>query len=196
MQSFLKENGVLIAGILLPLVLTFVFFVSTQINRANIEPPQHSLIYASQYYPSSHNHPYVFTVEDGQVYFKYFPPEDDEHNHNHYKRNPPKLFIYNPADDDTTEIALPDASRGDTEIKQIPEALQGVEVSSSTKSPDGFIFERDIRSSGNLMTEMFGGGYRSRNRYVLKKDGTKFVVPDAQTYGSEFIGWVIEEEQE
>ena len=191
MKSFFKENGVLIAGILLPLLLTVVFFVSTQLNKVRVDPPKYRLIYASQYYPSSHNHPFVFTVEDNRVHFKYFP-HDDEHNH-HYHKNPPKLHIYDPVDDDTTEIALPDASNEEDEITQIPEALEDVEVTSATKSPDGFVFERDYRSSGNLMTEMFGGSYRSRNRYGLSKDGAKFEVPAAQTYGSEFIGWIVDE---
>lgn len=189
MKSFLKENMVLVAGIALPLLLTLFFFAATQMDKINAEPPRYSFIFATNYYENSRAYPYRFIVEDDQLRFVYSPPEDKDV---YYNRTKPRLYVYDPVAQTSREIALPNIEDREEKVEVALEDIRAGKLSSLKKSPDGFVFEYDYRGGGNLMTEIFGGGYRSRSQLVLRKDGYSVRVPNADRYNSQFIGWIVE----
>ena len=190
MKAFLKGNMVLVAGITLPLLLTAIFFAATQIGKVAVDPPGYSVVFAREYHCYNQNCPYKFVVKNGLVRFRYSPDEEDRHGHG---RKKPALYIYDPLTGSSREIEVPDVDDPDARLDVVIRGLAKKKVSSLRESPDGYVFHQDYRGDGNLMTEMFGGGYRSRSRYVLEKKGRRVTVPKATVYGTEFIGWVVGE---
>lgn len=189
MKKFLKDNMVLVAGIALPLLLTLVFFAATQMDKIDAEPPRYSVLFATDYYQNSNANPYRLLVEDDQLRFVYTPPEDKD---GHYTRAKPRLYVYDPVADSSREIALPNIEDREKKVDVVIDNIRAEKFSSLKESPDGFVFEYDYRGNGNLMTEIFGGSYRSRRQHVLRKDGYSVRVPSADRYNSQFIGWIVE----
>ncbi|MCB1580378.1 MAG: hypothetical protein H6859_05095 [Rhodospirillales bacterium] len=189
MKAFLKENMVLAAGIALPLLLALIFFGATQMGKATIDPPRYSVIFAADYYHNNNNYPYNLVIEKDQLRFVYIPPEEKDSYHNWQK---PRLFVYNPVKNESHEVALPNIKDKKKKIDEVIEDIHAQKLSSLKESPDGFVFDHDYRGGGNLMTELFGGGYRSRSRHVLRKASYSVPVPKSERYNSEFIGWIIE----
>ena len=190
MKAFLKENLVLVVGISLPVLLALVFLAATHIQQVGTEPPQHKVVFATNYFKqTSYNHyPYRFIVEDDAVVLQYTPQEK-----NHWQNREPQLFVFDPVTQTSTEIEVPKIkdreNKADITISNTPKG----EYVTTEQSPDGFLFEHDYRGGGNLMTEMFGGGYRSRSQRVLRKNGYRMKVPQAERYNTEFIAWVKED---
>ena len=195
MKAFLKENSILLAGISLPLLLTLIFFISTQMTRLSVEAPQYSLVYATDYMTYNNRNLYWFKVKDHKLHFVYTPPKDDNNN---MSRNMPRLFLYTPQTGENREISVPDIEDRDHDMDVIVPELANISFDNKMTSPDGYIFEKDRDGNGNLMTALFGGGYDSRNRYVLTSKGRKEIIPASNTkpysYCTEFIGWVEKDE--
>ena len=190
MKAFLKENMVLFAGIALPLLLTLIFFGATQISKVSVKPPQHSVLFATNYYNNNDSYPYRLVIKDNQVRFLYFPATDKKAYHNWHK---PRLFVFDPIQNASREIELPSIENPKNKLDQAVSGLVGRNLSSLAESPDGFVFEYNYRGGGNLMTEIFGGGYHSRSRHVLRKGSYRVTIPKSERYNSQFIGWIIDE---
>jgi hypothetical protein len=188
MKHFVKENLVLMVGITLPLLLTVIFFIATQFDRSVTDPPRHSVVYASNYY--AHNNmkaPYRLIVKDSTLHFKYTPPKDDDKRH----WQKPRLFVFDPVANESKEIELPAIDDPEEKVDIIISELTGQNMNTLKTSPDGYTFEYNYRGNGNLMTELFGGGYRSRTQYVLRKGASSVKVPNAIRYNAQFIAWIV-----
>lgn len=186
MKAFLKENIVLVSGLMLPIVVAVMFLMATQIGRASIDPPQYSVVFATNYYNNAQA-PYKLVVKDGGVKMLYSPSK------NYHIQGAPRLYVYDPVLNVSREIEVPAVEDTDVKSEVVISEFAGVKVSSVKTSPDGYLFQQNYRGDGNLITNMFGGGYRSRSTYVLKKDYHSVQVPEALRYNSAFIGWVVED---
>ncbi len=194
MGSFIKENLVLITGIALPLLLTLVFFAATLFDKVIVDPPRHSVIFATNYsYHNNSNAPYRLHVKDNAVHFTYIPPKENEYR-NWQK---PRLFVFDPIIDNTREIELPIIEDPEVKITQIINDFKGRNINTLQTSPDGYRFEYEYRRNGNLMTELFGGGSRSRSHYALRKNGNKVKIHSATGYyyNAKFIAWIINDKE-
>lgn len=194
MKVFIKENLVLITGIALPLLLTLVFFAATMFDRIVIDPPKHSVIFATHYYYHNNaNAPYRLYVKNDKVHFTYTPP-NKENDHRNWQK--PRLFVYDPIINNTREIELPIVEDPDVKINEVIKEIDAKKITTLQKSPDGYEFEYNYRSNGNLMTELFGGGSRSRSHYALRKGANKVKIHSAERYyyNARFIGWMINDQ--
>ena len=72
-MKFLKENWVLCVGFSLPLLLTLLFFMSTQIALSAIDPPRYSVVFYEDLNYGRTDDPYRLVVKGHQLYFQYFP---------------------------------------------------------------------------------------------------------------------------
>ncbi len=196
MKVFIKENLVLITGITLPLMLALVFYAATFFDRVVTDPPQYKAVFATRhYYHNNSKAPYRLYVKDGQLRYAYRPPGEDDSHKNWQK---PRLYVYNPTTDNTEEIELPTIVDEEVKLDQPIQKLSKDNITTARKSPDGYVFEYNYRSGGNLMTELFGGGSRYRSRYVLRKGSTIVKIHSAQRYYSNahFIGWIVNEQED
>lgn len=192
MKAFLKENAVLVAGITLPLVLTLFFFVATTLDKSSTADPTQKVLYlGSNNTGSYYNRAYSVIIKNKKAYLSYAPPANNQHrNHN----ATPYVYLFDPATNTAELIDLPDLKEGEEKQEVLIEELSHFRFTPNNISEDGYIFERSYRRSGNLMTEMFGGGYRGGKRsFVLRKDSKAISVPNTAGYNARFIGWVIAE---
>ena len=187
MKAFLRENLVLVAGISLPVVLALVFMLATYLQNAGMMAPQYKVLFATNYFKQNgyNNYPYTFIIEDNTVVLNYEPQEKGN-----WHNRLPQLYLFDPATQITKQIDVPKI-RDQKEAQDI--IVTGVpkgEYTTTDESPDGFIFEKSYRGSGNLMTEIFGGGYRKRSEHALRKNGFSMRVPESKPYNTELIAWV------
>lgn len=194
MKGFLKEHFVLIIGISLPLVLSLVFFASANLKLQTVPPPQYAVVFAQDfYYRNNPEYPYKIAVNEQKVLELRYTPAANQDNAVTWQI--PQLYLYEPKTKKIERVDLPEITPGEKAVLPI-EALKTKKLDTSLTSPDGFTFRTEYRGSGNLMTEVFGGGSNGRNRIILSKDGADFPikVDEPYYYGQgELIGWVIEE---
>ncbi len=187
MKAFLKENIVLVAGIALPLLLTIIFFVTTQITKISTKDPQYSFLYtANQSY--TYNSQYRVIVKNNKAYLSYIPPRNDSHNTQH---NNLELYLYSPQTEQATLIELPEIVNLKKKQQILIKETADLNLSANKVSPDGYMFGKNYRRSGNLMTELFGSGYRNRSNHSLTKGPKTYNIPNNNSYYIAFVGWVL-----
>lgn len=192
MKAFLKENLVLVAGIALPLVLTILFFAATQIEKASTPDPEYKVAYvANDSY--NYNNAYQIILRNKQVYLSYVPPQKENHRNN---STLPELYVFDPKTGQNNIIDLPEIKEGAEKQEILIPELATFRFSPNRTSPDGYSFDRNYRRSGNLMKEMFGGGYNRGSNNLSMNNGHKSVtISNTPHYNAQFIGWVIAEKE-
>lgn len=194
MKSFFKDNAVFVAGITLPLLLALIFFASAQISTIGRVPPKTKVVFGSDYSDTNQRQGiYDFRITDSGMIYEFTPPADKD-NQNFIRSYPrPRLYIYDPVENSTEEISLPDY---DTKkpFKIELEQFKGVKISTQERSPDGFLFEKQTyRTDINLMTALFGGGASHRNgQCSLQKENVRKEIPQTRRNNCNLIGWIIE----
>jgi hypothetical protein len=198
MKSFLRENPTIVFGLGLPLLLVMVFLAVSGIPALLVAPPQHDVLYATEYYNSQEGVQIAVVDQQVQVSFRGIELGGQI----------PRLWRYHSDTGAIQEIAIvlppsltslgaKSAEPGDFLITT-PIAisdLKGVAVDSSSIAPDGYEFSTDSdRYSGNLLGGPF---YSSRNRHqaTLAKNGRNIRLPNTDNIyyrqQTRFIGWVV-----
>lgn len=201
MIKWIRDNLVLVSGIVLPVLLVAGFFVLSKAPRIMADPPEHDFILVGYRYDYQHPSDYYlsFEVRDGKLSGKAVPKEGSNVNMN---RQYAGIFRYDAATNTFDEIVfdLPEGLDGIEESVPLPLAETGnLELDKRKKSPDGYIFEfLGYRGRGGLLGEIFGMKRRHESNYVLKKGSAYIdlpkVVSDAYYQNDlHFMGWVINE---
>lgn len=198
MKTFLRENPTIAFGLGMPLVLVLVFLLVSGIPALIVEPPQHDVVYATDYY--NYQNGVQISVVNQKVQVVY--------QGNVLNNQKPRIWRYDPKTGAVREIAyllpsglsLPGKQPVDpkeaskTTLIDVPD-LQGVTIDSSSIAPDGYEFSVGVdRYSNNIFGGLF---YSSRYRHeaVLTKKGRSIRLPNvaAQYYRgtTRFIGWVV-----
>ena len=201
MKNFIRENPTITFGLGLPLVLVVLFLLISGIPTLVVAPPQHEVLYATNY--NHYNHApngFQIAVVGDRVQVNYYG------NTQGYQH--PRLWRFNPKTGAVKEITLmlppgllPNTGRpADAEKTatvtpiEVPD-LATLKVDSSSLSPDGYQFSTSADGySRHFFTSMF---YSSRYRYQaeLIKNGRSIRLPntDGAYYGNSvrFIGWVV-----
>lgn len=202
MDKWIKDNLVLLSGIILPVLLVAGFFVLSKAPLVLTDPPKYDFLLVAHRY--DHQHPrdfhLSFEVRNGILHGKVAPADDD---HTHLNRQYAGIFRYSAAGNRFDEIAydLPEGLENLIEPLEfaVGETLP-LELDKRSESPDGFTFEYlGYRGRGGLLGEIFGMGSRRDSEYVLSKDGAAFNLPrpgSNQYYNQHdvrFMGWIVAE---
>jgi hypothetical protein len=201
MGKWIKENLVLVSGILLPVLLVCGFFILSNAPRMLADPPTYDFVLVGYRYDYQHPSDYFlsFEVRDGHLNGRAVPKDEGNANLN---RQYAGIFRYNAAANTFEEI-----------VYELPEGLDGIEepipllltetrdltLDKRRQSPDGYTFEfLGYRGRGGLLGEMFGMRRRYQSDYVLKKDSAYVDLPKPASdpyYQNDlhFMGWIIEE---
>lgn len=206
MKSFLRENPTIAFGLGLPLLLVVVFLLISGIPTLLVDPPQHDVLYATEYY--NHQEGVQIAVVDGKVQVSYRGLVQDNYGSLVRAGQIPRLWRYYAKTGAVQEIALvlppglssanaTPAEQGNALITtpiDVPD-LERLVVDSSSIAPDGYEFST---GSDRYSSNVFGGlFYSSRYRYqaTLSKDGRSVRLPNADNYyyrqQTRFIGWVV-----
>ena len=184
MKQVLKENLVLVAGIVLPLILCVVFFVAQKVSTMGIDPPQYAIVISDRSFHRN-NEQWSYEVKEGRLSLSYTPPEKGDY------WNPPVFYIFDPKTKNLKTIKVPVGMNRELSANIVLEEFKDVKLSTDTKSPDGFEFMGGGYTGGaGIMTALFDGG--NRQTFVLKKEGLRVKIPiDKYLYDATFIGWVM-----
>ena len=198
---FIKDNAVLIAGIVLPVVLVAGFMILSHIPKVLLDPPQYDFLLVVQSYDQQQHLSYnlTFEVRDGRLTGKATPTDDNNYSNNQRA----SLFRYK-ADGNVFEELVFELPENLDELEKpltFPIAeVQHLKLDKRAQSSDGYTFEYlGNRRHGGLLGEIFGMGRRYENDVVLKKDSAYFdlpaPIPKLNYYSQNlfFIGWVIDE---
>jgi len=202
MGKWIKDNLVLVSGILLPVLLVGAFFLLNRVPGILADPPTHDfLVVAYQYdYQSPSDYYLSFEVQDGKL-SGHVSPRNEEHNY--ANRQKAGIFLYRAKSNTFEEIPF-DLPAGLNELEEsIPvdlTSLAHLQLDKRNQSPDGYQFEfLGYSGQGGLLGDIFGMGRSYESRYVLKK-GSNFInlpepVIDPNHYQNDmqFIGWVVQE---
>jgi len=202
MGKWIKENLVLVSGILLPVLLVGGFFVLSNAPRILADPPVYDFLLVA--YRSDHQHPrdyYLsFEVRDGKLNGRVVPSSEGNAN---FSRQYAGIFRYNAEANAFDEIVyeLPDGLEDIEEpIPFLVDETSDLKLDKRSKSPDGYNFKfLGYRGRGGLLGEIFGMGRRYESNYVLNKDGAHVNLPKPASdpyyyqHNLHFMGWVIEE---
>lgn len=187
-SNFIKENRVLVAGIVLPLLLIILMVFAKTIPASMIDPPKHKVMYLSKNWSQKGN--ISIKVEtDGTINPVFTPNKDYKENAN--DNNPTTiLYLYDPQTNtsDETSITL-DANGNVTAL----EKFKDIKLSTQAISKDGYMFEPYSYSHGSLITDIFS--YRSSyNGPSISNKARVINLPQGRlSYGQfDFVGWSID----
>lgn len=202
--NWLKQNAVLVVGILLPVLLVAVFLVVQHLPRILVEPPRHDLLLAVYYHDYGHPPEVLpsFELRDGDVYATLVKPDSEDR----YRYRGGLLCRYDVSTGEIRRIEVNRPSEFPDDADRTSFAVEAVAdwtLDTNSVSPDGYKFEHRPRyRDTGLVGELFGGG-RVRNLYALVKNGALYPLPERIDNGRprpladvDFFGWVIEPEQD
>ncbi len=203
MTKFIRENLVLVAGIVLPVLLIIGFLILAHLPKAMLTPPQYDFLVVGYRYDHQHQRNYYlsFEIKNNKLQGIVTPKDNTSTYHN---RQHASLFLYNLAEDRFTEISYRLPEEVDNLEQQtffaIPE-LERHEFSENLVSPDGYRFEYlGHRGRGGLLGEIFGMGRRHTSQYVLTKNSAHVELPFPATqphyyysHNLSFLGWIVSE---
>ena len=191
MQHFLKENWVLIIGILLPILLMIVFILATILPRFWVAPPKYDFLYVAYVYNYNNSPLYTLNVEvrDKKLHVWTQPV-----NEKTYTSQKPKLYIFENKTQASREIPISVPEQGSNKARTtiiIPE-LQNLLIDTSEKAPDDYRVYSQNQYNSDLGGLLFSN-YDRNNAFLLKKNGYVIKVPFPLTsdYNTRFLGWII-----
>jgi len=200
--KFIKDNLVLVSGVVLPLLLVAGFLVLSHLPRALLDPPQFDFLLAVWRYDHQQPRQYNldFEVRDGELRGLVRPVNDSVPI---YNRQVASLFRYHAAQNRFSEInyVLPDGLEELEKPKVFPILeVQHLELDTRSESSDGYTFEQlGYRGRGGLLGEIFGMGRSYDSQYVLRRNGSDFDLPRLPTQAwydpqnLRFLGWILAE---
>ncbi len=202
MGTWIKENLVLVSGILLPVLLVAGFFILNRLPGVLADPPTYDflLVAFQNDYQSPPDYYLTFEVRDGKLSGRVSPTEE---NQQHFNRQNARIFLYRANSNEFEEIVFDLPEGRDKLEKSVPINLAvtaHLPLDKRKQSPDGYQFEfLGYRGNGGLLGDIFGMGRRYESSYVLKKGSHYFNLPeltiDLNIYQTDlqFMGWVLEE---
>lgn len=184
--SFIKENRVLAAGLVLPLILVGLLAVAKTLPERMIDPPKAKLVYFSRNW-SPKGQINLSVNEQGKFVAKFDANKDYKPNNSDIA---PKdlVYLFDPQKNIVTEYPI---ELNDKNEPVVPEVLQSISLSNQQPSADGYTFEAYHYRSHSLLTEMFAYHSYDSGNGVITKNSRVIPLPYPKTYlgGFEFLGW-------
>lgn len=215
-QKFVKDNLVLLTGILLPILLIVLFMVASTLPRMMATPPQYDFLFTANQHYGNLNVPVQLSLktDDKTGKIAAIVTENQKHENGYYRHNYfPVIYRYNAQHQTARAInhsyfreVLQEHGEKLLEEKSLamPDFLSGLTLDKNTISPDGYTLDTDYRRRYNdsLAGFMFSMGRSNRYRgYQLKKGNASFSFEVSNTdghyyYGNSFtfLGWVMKDE--
>ena len=191
MLKQIRQNPMIAAGILLPLIIVVFFLLATAIPRWFVAPPEYDFVFTvPEHNPNRRDIELTIDAVDNRLRARLFKKND-------YYRGIARLYVFEHETQDVREITI--NIPGDVEALEdgaeivIPEFADR-SISTSREAPDGYeLLGPGYRRGGNLMTELFGG--HRRYQLSIHKSGAVIEIPDLGDqrnyyYSATFLGWV------
>lgn len=199
MADWIRNNLVLVAGIVLPVLLVAAFLLLQSFPGVSPPSPKFDFVAAGYYHAPNSPQPYTlsFEVRDGRLQGIARPRKEASHREN-MRVN---LFHYDASENRISDIewALPDGLDSLEEPARFEiDGASGFDLDPSIESPDGFRLDWAGYRSRGLLGELFGF-QRQPSQWVLKHGDKVFELPvfePLRFYGRDqlvFLGWVADD---
>ncbi|HEY2773869.1 MAG TPA: hypothetical protein VGK20_07440 [Candidatus Binatia bacterium] len=196
----LRENFVLVVGLVLPVLLMVGFLAASSLTQGLVVPPKYDLVFAVQdYAPAAQNLPIGLrlVVKDHVLVAQYakLTTQRSAFTYGAWK----KLYIYEASLHKVRELALgipADAETIDGTREEVVEATRDLRLDTTIQSPDGYEISSSDTSHGGLITSLFWDSYnRSRVRLRSGSSSVPLELGDGHSASYpgnvEFVGWVV-----
>lgn len=200
--KIIKDNMVLTIGIVVPVLLMLVFFLTSEVHH-----PDHSkqadikydilMQETGVYQPGLSVYAKVF-VENGSLFVQY--THTDQGN-----GGIPNLYLYEAVSKKLRHLDFSPPDLNDKDIlgkKILVESTRNLKIDTATTSPDGFEFTHGNGgyNHGGIINELFIG---SSDRYnfgaSLKRNGIYYRLPSENGINNSsmlnLIGWVVNKQE-
>lgn len=193
MRTLIKENISLVVALALPLLFAGFFFVSKQFSISNVPPPRYDFVLA----PDNYGY-FQIDIVDGALKARFTYPRRDERGYTPQVQAPEIYYInHETMVAERIDLPLPgdannpapgkDGASVDIPVKK----LEGVKITSSSISPDGYELVTGSYRSGNLMTEIFAENSYNYSGLAIQKDGMRKDIKGVnQNYNLRIVGWI------
>lgn len=200
-MQWLRNNLVLVAGIVLPILLVAGFLLLQAGSRAVGAPPLQDFLVVGYHYDANRPLDYHldFEVRDQRLVARGTPVERD---HRYPNRRHATLYRYDRATDRFEEIAWTPPQAFDTleEAVTVPvPELDDIVLDKARQARDGYVFQYASRSGhGGVLGALFGMDYGGGQNFILKRSGESYRLPElpntSRYHGDavHFLGWVID----
>ena len=199
LKNFIKENIVLVMGLILPVLLVATFFIAVVLPKSMAVPPQYKMLFTTTRYDYQNPPPYNvdFFVKDGMLkaHVSKNVRKDGQNRYDNY--NWKKLMSYDGKDQSVREMPY-DPSKSSNVVdgsEVVFDEFKNIKVDSSTKAPDGYKFNDSRYRSGGMPMGIFYGGHNSSSR--VTKGAVSFKIPNNRgnryySHNIQFVGWVLQ----
>lgn len=197
--NFVKNNLVLIIGLVLPILLMIGFMVVSTLPASG-EPPKYSLLFSTSDYRHNQSLPIAvnLVVKEGALVAQYSKIPAGNNAYANYWR---KLYLFDAQTQRVRELefGLPEQADQISGMREDPvKATLGMKISTDLKSPDGYELSDRHYRHGGLFNELFFGWGSGTNSTMISNGSRsiKLTPDDGRTYiysgQAQFIGWVIQ----
>jgi hypothetical protein len=193
MLKTMRQNPMIAAGILLPLVIVVFFVLATAIPKWLVDPPAHDFLFTvPENRSSSPEIELRFDVANNRLRVRLFKTKA-------VYGTVPRLYLFDHETLNVREILIdlpndPEAFENGDEI-DVAEFVHR-QISAERKAPDGYEIRQPRYRNDNLMTALFGSS--RRYRLAIHKSGAVIDVPHPDNnayyyYNVNFLGWLTDE---
>lgn len=196
-MRFIKENFVLVVGLVLPVLLMIAFMIFASLPQKLSDPPRYDLVFSTSDFNSARGNLSVsvnFVVRDGKLKAQYVAYEPAGSYGNHWRN----LYLYEARTGKVRQLTFgyPESMESIAGTREdLVEATQDLTLDTTLEAPDGYQLSYEGYSRSGLFNDLFwGGGYSNEPR--LRKGGSsvRLALDDSSTrfhYGDvQFLGWV------
>lgn len=184
-SSFIKENRVLVAGLVLPLLLIAVLAVAKSLPASMIPIPEHKVMY---YSPGWSNKGQIVAKVDPEGKLNLVFNETANYKPIANETNPTSMiFVYDPKTNTAEETSV----TLDKDGKVTPlEKFKDIQLTTAPVASDGYTFEAYRYRGNSLITGIFSYRSYSTGPSLTNKGRTITLPKPSKYYGTvEFVGW-------
>lgn len=193
MLKYLRQNPMIAAGILLPLVIVVFFVFATAIPKWLVDPPAYDFLFTVADNRSTNPKIEVrFDVVNDRLRVRLFKTKVDYPTVATLYR-----FDHETLDSREISIDLPNDTESFEDGEEVElSAFADRPISTGRKAPDGYEISEPRYRDGNLMTALFGSN--RRNRLSIHNSGAVIDVPQPSNnayyyyYNVNFLGWLTD----
>ena len=198
LSKLIKENFVLLIGLLAPVLLMVFFFVAASFHNIpalKTADMHYDALFSTDSWQNNSSISAKVFVEKNTLYTQY--------EHEKGVGNMPKLFLYEATRGTLRQLDFPPPNASDESVfgkNTLVESTKMMKLDTRLTSPDGVEFSYcadDYPHNGGLVNELLIGGSYSNNRsgQCFKRGGSSLPMPSnvpGYTYQQlQFIGWVV-----
>lgn len=175
----MKKNLPIIIGIILPILVVLIIFISVSLSKVDINP-EHDFIFSvrDQDYEIFYKNEYK--IQENKIILSPNILNNSASKSSRIEKEAPTLYLYSPRNEFLKEITFEEA--------------QKLVLDNGPMSPDGYYVNFNYRENWGLANEIFGNNNSYDNVFILKENRAKgYYLPlnDRYYYNREFVGWVI-----